>query len=250
MLLNEPPRSQGDVNFMLLGIPIRIHWMFWLMALVFGSSSEGPKELLIWVAALLVSILVHELGHAAVMRMYGLHPSITLYGMGGVTTHNWAQPFGVRPVLGPLEQIAISLAGPMAGFLLAGAICGGIVLSRHQLLIHFGLPFGINILPLDIIGSLLMTDLIRLILFISIFWGLVNLLPVYPLDGGQIARELLMLFSPRDGFRLSLILSVMVGVLLALVGWVLWKSIFAALLFGFLAYQSFAILQGYSGPRR
>ena len=234
---------------MLLGIPVRIHWMFWLMALVLGSNSEGAKELLIWVAALLVSILVHELGHAAVMRMYGLQPSITLYGMGGVTTHNWAQPFGVRPVLGPLEQIAVSLAGPMAGFLLAGAVCGGIVLSGHRLLVHFGLPYGINVIPLEI-GSLLLTDLIRQILFISIFWGLVNLMPVYPLDGGQIARELLMLVNPRDGFRQSLMLSTMVGVLLALVGWVLWQSMFAAFLFGFLAYQSFAMLQGYSGRGR
>ena len=94
----------------------------------------------------------------------------------------------------------------MAGFLLAGAICGGIVLSGHRLLIHFGLPYGVNVVPLDIIGSLLLTEFIFQVLFISIFWGLVNLMPIYPLDGGQIARELLMLISPRDGFRLSLML--------------------------------------------
>ena len=45
-------------------------------------------------------------------------------------------------------------------------------------------------------------------------------------------------------------LSAMVGVLLAVVGWVQWQSMFAALLFGFLAYQSFAMLQGYSGRGR
>ena len=250
MPLNEPPRSQGDLNFMLLGIPVRIHWMFWLMALVLGYNCGGAKELPVWVAALLVSILVHELGHAAAMRLYGLHPSITLYGMGGLTTHNWAQSFGgARPRLGPVEQIAISLAGPVAGFMLAGAVCGGIVLSGHEPPVHFGLPYGITI-SLEIIGSPLLADMIYQVLFISIFWGLVNLMPVYPLDGGQIARELLMLVNPGDGFRLSLMLSAMVGVLLALVGWVQWHSTFAALLFGYLAYQSFAMLQAYSGRGR
>ena len=31
------------------------------------------------------------------------------------------------------------------------------------------------------------------LLFVNIFWGLVNLLPVFPLDGGQISRELFQL---------------------------------------------------------
>ena len=105
MLLNEPPRSQGDLNFMLLGIPIRIHWMFWLMALFLGYNSRGPKELLVWVAALLVSILVHELGHAAVMRLYGLQPSITLYGMGGLT-----------PITGPNHSASGRCSGHWSRF--------------------------------------------------------------------------------------------------------------------------------------
>ena len=49
-------------------------------------------------------------------------------------------------------------------------------------------------------------------LYVNIFWGLVNLLPVYPLDGGQIARELLELASPADGVRQSLWLSVIAAV--------------------------------------
>ncbi len=45
-----------------------------------------------------------------------------------------------------------------------------------------------------------------------------NLLPVYPLDGGQIAREILLKFSPAYGIRQSLVLSMSVAVVLAVVG--------------------------------
>ena len=42
-------------------------------------------------------------------------------------------------------------------------------------------------------------------------WGLLNLLPMYPLDGGQIAQQIFVLANPQDAIRQSLILSVIVG---------------------------------------
>ena len=42
-------------------------------------------------------------------------------------------------------------------------------------------------------------------------WGLVNLLPIYPLDGGNIGRQVFVLINPRDAMRRSLVLSVLVG---------------------------------------
>ena len=36
MLLNEPPRTRGDIHFVLFGFPVRIHPLFWLVALLLG----------------------------------------------------------------------------------------------------------------------------------------------------------------------------------------------------------------------
>ena len=53
------------------------------------------------------------------------------------------------------------------------------------------------------------------LLHVNILWGLVNLLPIYPLDGGQIARELFTLGNPRAGIIQSLQLSAGAAVLVA-----------------------------------
>ena len=87
-MFSEPPRTPYDLNFHLFGIPVRICPWFWVAAVLLGSRSPGPVSLLIWVAAMLVSILVHELGHAAVLRRFGFPTWITLYGFGGLTGHD------------------------------------------------------------------------------------------------------------------------------------------------------------------
>jgi len=85
--------------------------------------------------------------------------------------------------------------------------------------------------------------LVILLLSVNIFWGLVNLVPVYPLDGGNVARYALMQYDPYGGVRKSLWVSVISGVIVALIGLVFLRSIYMALLFGFLAYQSYQSLQ-------
>jgi Zn-dependent protease len=252
MLLNEPPRSQGDLNFAILGFPVRINPWFWLVALLLGRNLHGVPAMLTWIAALLISILVHEFGHAAVMRIYGFYPSITLYGMGGVTSYNWAQTIGgVRPRLRAIDQIAISLAGPVAGFLLAGVVYGAVVLSGYEIDVRVGMPDIITIEPMELIGPPMLTFFIIQILYVGVFWGLVNLLPVFPLDGGQIAREVFAAIFPSDGVRLSLILSTLVAVVLAIMAWTQWDNRFGAVMFAILAFESYAALQspvGGGGP--
>ena len=63
MILSEPAPSQGDVHFRLLGFPVRITPFFWVVALIFGIQGKSPPaKVLLWVVAVLVSILIHELG--------------------------------------------------------------------------------------------------------------------------------------------------------------------------------------------
>ena len=95
----------------------------------------------------------------------------------------------------------------------------------------------------------LWVNLVDYLLFVTIAYGILNLLPVYPLDGGQIARELLTMIVGPDGVRLSLFLSMTVAGCLAIYGGVRLHSIFMTLFFGVLAYSSFATLQSFHDNR-
>jgi hypothetical protein len=86
------------------------------------------------------------------------------------------------------------------------------------------------------------------LLYINIFWGLVNLLPIFPLDGGQIARELFEMASGTDGLRLSLWLSVIAAAVIGVLAFTRLGDEFLAFFFGYLAYMSYTTLQAYFGP--
>jgi stage IV sporulation protein FB len=249
MLLGEPPRSAWDLNFSLFGIPVRVHPLFWLVALVLGPIQSERADIMYavvaWIVAAFICILVHELGHALVQRAYGYRPWITLYGLGGLASYDPGavyQPRGSPTV----REILISAAGPGAGFLLAGGMVLAVVLAGYREQLLFIGPFGVMPCVLQI-GHDRFTEFLNYMFFICVLWGLVNLLPVYPLDGGQIAREVLMRISPRHGIRQSLMLSVFTGVVLAIYGLLEWGSIWVALLFGYLAYGSYATLRAYGG---
>jgi Zn-dependent protease len=87
--------------------------------------------------------------------------------------------------------------------------------------------------------------LIHNILFVNIVWGLINLLPVYPLDGGRVSRELCTLRQPRRGIVLSLQISTLTAAAMAVYGLFAWSSLFTALMFGYLAYTNYQTLRAY-----
>lgn len=247
-MIGEPPQTQGDLNFALLGIPVRVHPMFWLVTAILGYNSKDVAAVLTWIVAVFLAILCHELGHAGVMRAYGLQPWITLYGMGGLTSYDPGRSHGSKGA-DPLGQILISLAGPAAGFLLAALLAAVILLAGrtgHAVdLSRFG-PFGV--LPqVEGLSNVRVGQFLNYLFFICVLWGLVNLLPIYPLDGGHIAREILLKLFDRQGIRLSLILSILVAGMMAVYGVVKWQDWFVAMLFGYFAYSSYATLQAYTG---
>jgi membrane-associated protease RseP (regulator of RpoE activity) len=94
------------------------------------------------------------------------------------------------------------------------------------------------------------SEFVNDIFFISIFWGLMNLLPIYPLDGGHIVREILLYFNRQEGVWQSLILSVFTASLIAVFALVKLQDYYIAILFAFLAYESFTALQALSSGGR
>jgi stage IV sporulation protein FB len=258
VLLGEPERTQLDLNFSLFGFPVRVHPFFWVIGVLLGPINTELGFILVRVVAFFVAILVHELGHAIAMRAYGFRPWITLYGLGGLTSCNEGRAYHVRGS-GPLRQILISAAGPGAGFALAAVAIGLIaVFTRRMITFEWGGTYGFEITSIPI-ASLWGRLLVDYLLFISIVWGIVNLLPVYPLDGGQIAREVLLTANPRDGIRQSLLLSMFAaaGVAVLVLGRSIQASggrfdlrmLFVPALFGYLAYASYATLQAYTNRR-
>jgi len=248
-LFQPPPSTRYDLHFNLAGIPVRVHPLFWLIAILLGSSSNNIVQILIWVLVVFVSILIHEMGHALAMRSYGQGSQIVLHFSGGLTIPEPVMWGGrsANVALAPGQEILISLAGPAAGFLLAGLVISGVVFSGGSIITTslFGLiplpaaallPFGGNIL----------SSFVTTLLWVNVFWGLINLLPVYPLDGGNVTRYLLLKADPLDGVRKSLWVSVVTGGIIAVAGFFFLGSVYMAILFGFLAFQSYQSLQGHA----
>lgn len=245
-LFQVPPPTRFDLRFSLAGIPVRVHPLFWVIALLFGSGSLSLAGILIWVVAIFVSILVHELGHALAFRRFDQDSEIVLHFAGGLTVPVGAWGMSYNRPLSSNQQIAVSLAGPFAGFFLAIAVLaisvamGGTI--AFNTILKF-LPFPLVYLP---VGGALLNSFFHSLLWVNIFWGLVNLLPVFPLDGGNVARHVLVQRDPLGGLRTSLWVSVITGGLTAVVALVYLQSIYMAFLFGMLAFQSFQYLQAAS----
>ncbi len=182
----EPDRTGFDLTFRLFGFPVRVHPLFWLATLFLGSSlfdPDHPEFILAWVAIAFVSLLAHELGHALAFRFYGVGSHVILYGLGGLAVP-WAH------VSGRWQRVAVALAGPAAGFLLAAAVWGSNRVTPWA---------GAAPLALFAYFSLL---------YVNVVWGLVNLLPVLPLDGGKVSHEVCVHVFRARGTRVALQISV------------------------------------------
>ena len=244
MILTEPPQTQYDLRFRIFGIPVRIHPYFWLASVLLGVTGRdtNPVNVVIWVGVVFISILIHELGHALVAWQYGWPPWITLYAFGGLASY--------RPTYRDARsQILISLAGPGAGFLFIALVMAIVHALGHdvrvsQTTLGSTLPYWVFFEPFK---SSNMDTMIKQLLFINIFWGLVNLLPIFPLDGGKIAQELMMQANPGDGLQKSLWLSVFTAAATAVDFGVILKDIFPVIFFGYLAYSSYNLLQQLHG---
>src|SRR4051794_14917538 len=105
------------MRFRLFGFPVEIQFTFWIGTFLFSRWQQGIDiTILVWMAVVFVSILVHELGHAVAIRRHGATPEISLHWMGGTTSWRAVLPLRRR------DHVIISLAGPGAGFLLAGLV--------------------------------------------------------------------------------------------------------------------------------
>ncbi|MDO4574025.1 MAG: site-2 protease family protein [Planctomycetia bacterium] len=232
----EPNQSPYDFRFQLLGIPVRVSPWFWFWSVVLGMSAGGARELILWVLAVFLSILIHEMGHAVVIRHYGFRPRIVLYSFGGLTIHDRTHR------LMWYENIFISFAGPLAGFLFLGSVLGIFYLMGYRTIGNLVLCMFSSV-EIPLVMSRNLTFFLLFLTQVNLFWGILNLLPIFPLDGGQISREFCQRLSPAYGFRWMLQVSTGTAAAMALFFLFAMNSMFAAMMFGMIAFSNYQMLK-------
>jgi stage IV sporulation protein FB len=220
--------------------------MFWLISILFGALAVGSAPTVnafvsigLWTAAVFVSILVHELGHALAAKAHGWPPKIVLYAMGGLAIYNPTRHTR-------RSRIIIDFMGPGAGFILGGIIIAAVLLTGHSIPLP-GMGFNVGSGPSFLAGGGRLELFVVFMLYVNIFYGLLNLAPVQPLDGGGIAKAILEKYRPHDAWALSLKLGLATAAVIAIVALALWQSMFIAILFGMLAYNNWQMLQQAQG---
>ncbi|MDO4551702.1 MAG: hypothetical protein Q4C96_10685 [Planctomycetia bacterium] len=245
MFLADPEHTPYDVRFQIFGIPVRIHPFFWLMMLFLGGGVGPAQFLILFIVAAFLSLMVHELGHALAMKRYGIYSSITLYAFGGMTI-----PFRMHypSQIGARDRAFISFAGAGAQYILAFFIA-----LLYALMFPGEVSFGLSwnyfwqFLAGPASGGFgFYVDLLFYFLFrVSIIWSTLNLLPILPLDGGNILKEFLVWLFPRQGMVYTVVLSIFCAVFLAVLAFK-YGMYFAGIFLLVIAYSNYQILS----PRR
>lgn len=194
-------------------IPIRIHPLFLLMALFLAfMMSQGDLFLTIIIAVIIAfSILVHEFGHALAGLAFHQRVTISLLPFGGLTERQGKRLRGWQDFL-------IVLMGPLFGF--------SLYLAASFLWVHY---------PQGILGNVFAITAI-----INLYWTLLNLVPVLPLDGGQLVRVILQGIWGVKGLKAACILSIGLGGLAALGGLIMGEMLLGSI-FAIFAFESWRI---------
>ncbi|MDP3502246.1 MAG: site-2 protease family protein [Myxococcales bacterium] len=233
-------------QFRLGGVPVQVHvshllistLLAWSFAMSERNGAEWPGTILldtenpqrtktmavvmlIWGLIISISVLVHELGHAFSARAFGYSPSVQLLGLGGRTMPNAPGEIPWH------REVLLTLAGPFAGLLL-------------------GVVAGSALLGLEAVGPMhpVAAYVLKATFMANLFWALVNLVPVAPLDGGHIARAVLMHLFGKKGFLYAQVVTLLfaaAGLGLAL----FLKAAVLGLLFGLWGFRAVSVIQGY-----
>ncbi|MEP2776550.1 MAG: M50 family metallopeptidase [Luteolibacter sp.] len=205
------------LDFKIFNIPVRVEPWFWLTLAFLGgamglNSKEALIQVLFFVIAGFISVLVHELGHALTAKHFGHRVEIVLQAFGGYAAYQGGSHARKNTFLitaaGPAIQIALGLA--------ALAFAKQFDAMTPQTLYFLRVLYGI-----------------------SFVWAILNLLPILPMDGGRMLETIL---GPRN-IKTTLIISIATAVGIGLLGLGMTGSILLPIFMGMFAYQSYQRLQ-------
>ena len=212
-----PSLNQGSIHlFRLAGIDLYLHWSWFVVALIEIQYWQGRYSSVLWSAleylALFLIVLMHEFGHALACRQVGGTANrIMLWPLGGVAY--------VDPPQRPGATLWSIAAGPLVNVALYPILYLALEMGR-SLGWAQSMPDAYNLL-----GWVSWIN-VRLLVF--------NILPIYPLDGGQILRSLL--WFPLGRARSLMVVTVlgMVGIVGFFVLAVVWHSFWTGAIAAFM----------------
>lgn len=205
-------------------IPIRIHPFFWVLICLIGWVNSGTiLGTMLWGVVIFFSVLIHEYGHALTAIAFGQTASIDLVAFGGATSRKGKK-------LKLWQEFLVVLNGPIAGFLL--------FIIFYQIREHTDM----NAI------SPVWAFLLEITVNANLFWTILNLLPIHPLDGGRLVGIICEGLWGIKGIKLGLLLSLVCAVLISLF---LFSSndLFLGSIFLMLAFESYRTWQGYQAIR-
>ena len=185
----------GSIGKTSIDVDFSFFILIGLFVILNYNEKLGIEYALIWIPILFLSVLFHEMAHAAAIALFGFGASqIVLGGMGGHTSNESMR--NARP----WQSLIISVAGPVSNFVLA-VVCSYLMSTR--------------------VGSSdkMLVVLLPTMRLASIWWGMLNLIPVPPLDGGHATRSFFRIFlTDRTSFVISTWIAIVIGGVIAIWG--------------------------------
>jgi stage IV sporulation protein FB len=195
-------------------IPISIHPLFWMLIIAIGwLNSLSITGTLIWAVVISISVLVHEFGHALTAIAFGQKAKIDLVGMGGLTTRS-------GKTLKYWQEFFVILNGPLAGIALY--------------FFAFYMRQGIS----DTQQMRLLLMVLNITIVVNLFWTLLNLLPIQPLDGGRLFSIIMEKLFGLRGVKIALFLSMCLAGGLGLL-FFYFNNLFGGSIFFIFMYESY-----------
>ena len=204
------------IRFSIFGIPVQVQPFFWVTLAIIGGAldARSPDAMLklgLFLLAGFISLMVHELGHALTARKLGARSEIVLQAFGGYAAYSGVR--FTRP-----QSFVVTAAGPAVQILLGYAI-------------YKALPF------MPEMNSNMMY-FVKTLVWISLVWAVLNLLPVLPLDGGQMLNAIL---GPQR-IRITLWTTIFVSVVVGILAVMYTGSILMPVFMGMFAWQAWQAL--------
>jgi Zn-dependent protease/predicted transcriptional regulator len=178
----QPERTPSRGGVRILGVPVRLHFTFVLLVIfLVAAGVQGGQSAMnnaVYILALFTCVLLHELGHVAVSKRYGINTvEIVLYPIGGVARLEKSPK--------PKEELWIALAGPAVNLLIAAGLSA------------FLLPFGVRE-AFATLSNPTDANLFARIAVGNLVLAAFNMIPAFPMDGGRVLRALLARWSSDD----------------------------------------------------
>jgi len=188
----DPRRDRSGVSgnlpsvlrFQMGPIPVSVHFSFLLILYFTYKWTDDLQEAALLGLGIFCGVLLHETGHAlTARRFHAAEVAISIFVLGGVTTY--------KPPTGLSASRRFLIAASGSALAVAGAL--PVLFAARA----------------DLITSQTLAVVTDGFIFAALVWGILNWIPIRPLDGGQMLTSALQIFWPERGANIAKVISVL-----------------------------------------